>query len=232
MNTQENLISARNLRRHYHRGSETVKAIDGIDLDIHPGEMIGVTGPSGSGKTTLINLLSCLDAPTEGELTVAGQRVDGRPESELVDARRGVLGFVFQKFHLLPTLTVAENVELPLLFLRRKADRKETLRVLETVGLAERANHRPGEISGGQMQRTAIARALLAKPRILMADEPTGNLDKANGEAVVALFRRLVDETGITVILSTHNEHHFASCDRIIALEDGRIRSATAQDPA
>lgn len=226
MNNVSPLITARGLTRHYRRGAEVVKALDGVDLDIRAGEMIAVTGPSGSGKTTLINLLSCLDAPTSGELTVAGRRVDGLPESELVDARRGVLGFVFQKFHLLPTLTVAENVELPLLFLRRPADRAETLRVLDTVGLADRADHRPGEISGGQMQRTAIARALLSKPSILIADEPTGNLDKANGEAVVALFRKLVTETGITVILSTHNEHHAAACDRIVALEDGRIRDA------
>lgn len=221
----ETLITARGLTRHYRRGSEIVKAIDGVDLDIRAGEMVAITGPSGSGKTTLINLLSCLDAPTAGELTVAGRRVDGLSEPELVTVRRGILGFVFQKFHLLPTLTVAENVELPLLFLRRPADRKATLRVLDAVGLADRADHRPGEISGGQMQRTAIARALLANPRLLIADEPTGNLDRENGEGVIALFRRLVAERGLTLLLSTHNEHHAGACDRRLDLCDGRLKN-------
>lgn len=221
--SSESLIVARGLSRHYRRGAEIVKALDGVDIDIRRGEMVAVTGPSGSGKTTLINLLSCLDRPDAGELTVAGRRVDGLPEEDLVDVRRGVLGFVFQKFHLLPTLTVAENVELPLLFLRRKTDRAETLRVLESVGLTDRADHRPGEISGGQMQRAAIARALLIRPRLLIADEPTGNLDKAAGEAVIALFRKFAVETGLTVLLSTHNERLSAVCDRIIALEDGRL---------
>ena len=226
MKIETPILSARRLTRHYRRGAETVRALDGIDLDIRAGEMVAITGPSGSGKTTLINLLSCLDAPTSGELSLVGRRVDSLPESELVHARRGVLGFVFQKFHLLPTLTVAENVELPLLFLRRPAVRAETLRVLETVGLADRADHRPGEISGGQMQRTAIARALITKPDILIADEPTGNLDRANGEAIVALFRILCREQGLTVLLSTHNEHHAAACDRNLALCDGRLAGA------
>ncbi|HXX93110.1 MAG TPA: ABC transporter ATP-binding protein, partial [Planctomycetota bacterium] len=168
------IIQARALRRHYRRGSETVKALDGVDLDIHPGEMVSILGPSGSGKTTLVNLLSCLDVPTSGTLQVAGKAVEGLSEDRLADLRRGVLGFVFQKFHLIPTLTVAENVELPLMFLRRPVDRARTATVLDQVGLGGRLGHLPRELSGGEMQRVAVARALIADPRILIADEPTG----------------------------------------------------------
>src|SRR5436190_12966928 len=154
---REILIEARGLKRYYHRGSETVKALDGVDLTIRAGEIVSILGPSGSGKTTLINLLSCLDAPTEGTLVVAGKPVAGLSEDELVEVRRGVLGFVFQQFHLLPTLTVAENVELPLTFLGRPVDRRKTKDILTLVGLADRSTHLPKELSGGQMQRAAIA---------------------------------------------------------------------------
>ena len=217
------IISARGLKRHYVRGSETVKALDGVDLDIRSGEMVSVLGPSGSGKTTLINLLSCLDAPTGGTLTVAGKSVAGLSEDDLVEVRRGVLGFVFQQFHLLPTLTVKENVELPLAFLGLKPDPKLTARVLEMVGLSDRAGHLPKELSGGQMQRVAIARALIAEPKVLIADEPTGNLDKTTGEAIFALFRKLVAERGLTVIVTTHNTTLGYEADRVVTLEDGKI---------
>ena len=217
------VISARGLKRYYHRGSETVKALDGVDLDIHAGEMLSILGPSGSGKTTLINLLSCLDAPTEGTLVVGGKPVSGLKEDQLVDVRRGTLGFVFQKFYLLPTLTTAENVELPLMFLDRPVNRSATMEVLGKVGLEDRASHLPKELSGGQMQRVAIARALIANPKVLIADEPTGNLDKATGESIFALFRRLVSEHGLTVIVTTHNLHFGYLADRIITLEDGKI---------
>src|SRR5688572_26744998 len=199
------IIEAHGLKRYYQRGSETVKALDGVDVSIRKGEIVSILGPSGSGKTTLINILSCLDAPTDGTLTVAGKSVTGLSEDELVEVRRGVLGFVFQNFSLLPTLTVTENVELPLMFLERRADRARTLEVLELVGLSDRAGHLPRELSGGQMQRVAIARALIVEPKILVADEPTGNLDKATGEAIVALFRDLADEKGIAILLTTHN---------------------------
>ena len=181
------IIEGKGLKRYYRRGSETVKALDGVDIVIREGEMVSILGPSGSGKTTLINLLSCLDAPTEGTLTVAGKSVAGLAEDELVEVRRGVLGFVFQQFHLLPTLTVTENVELPLTFLGRNPDRKRTQEVLAMVGLSDRAGHLPNELSGGQMQRVAIARALMIEPKILVADEPTGNLDKKAGEAIFQL---------------------------------------------
>jgi putative ABC transport system ATP-binding protein len=187
--------------------------------------VIAILGPSGSGKTTLINLLSCLDAPTAGALTVAGKSVAGLAEDQLVEVRRGVLGFVFQQFSLLPTLTVAENVELPLMFLGLQTNPERTREILAAVGLTERADHLPRELSGGQMQRVAIARALIVNPQILVADEPTGNLDKKTGESIIALFKRLAAEKGLAILLTTHNTAFAAEADRVITLEDGRIVS-------
>lgn len=217
------IIEGKGLKRYYRRGVETVKALDGVDVEIRPGEMVSILGPSGSGKTTLINLLSCLDAPTGGSLLVGGKSVAGLSEDELVEVRRGVLGFVFQQFHLLPTLTVTENVELPLTFLGRAIDRAKTLEVLKTVGLSDRANHLPKELSGGQMQRVAVARALMIEPKILVADEPTGNLDKASGRSIFELFKKLAAEKGLAIIITTHNTAFGYEADRVITLEDGRI---------
>jgi putative ABC transport system ATP-binding protein len=217
------IIQARGIKRHYVRGSETVKAVDGIDLDIHAAEMVSILGPSGSGKTTLIHLLSCLDSPTEGSLLINGNPVAGLKEDELTKIRRGVLGFVFQKFYLLPTLSVAENVELPLLFYRRPVHREETMAVLRRVNLEDRARYMPNQLSGGQMQRVAIARALIIKPKILIADEPTGNLDTENGLAVFDLFRDLTRNQGISVVVTSHNLAFGYRADRIITLADGKI---------
>jgi len=217
------LISGRALRRFYRRGIETVRALDGVDVEIHAGEAVAVIGPSGSGKTTLLNVLAGLDTPTEGELSIGGQRVDGLSEEKLTVIRRGFFGFVFQNFHLIPTLTVAENIALPLLFLRRPLVSQELQKVLEAVGLSDRAHHRPRELSGGQMQRVAIGRALIVKPRVLVADEPTGNLDTPNAEAIMSLFLELVQRDGLTLLLSTHNRDLAARCNRIIRLKDGRI---------
>ena len=217
------IIEGHGLKRYYHRGSETVKALDGVDVSVRKGEIVAVLGPSGCGKTTLINVLSCLDAPTGGTLTVAGKSVAGLPEDDLVEVRRGVLGFVFQQFSLLPTLTVTENVELPLMFLGFRTNPQRTREVLEAVGLSDRADHLPRELSGGQMQRVAIARALMVSPKILVADEPTGNLDKATGESIIALFKRLAAEEGLAILLTTHNTVFGNEADRIITLEDGRI---------
>ena len=217
------IIEAHGLSRYYYRGIETVKALEGVDLDIYPGEMISVLGPSGSGKTTLINLLSCLDVPTSGTLVIDGKSVTGKSEEELVEVRRGTLGFIFQQFHLLPTLTVTENVELPLLFLGRAINRTHTMSVLKLVGLEDRATHLPRELSGGQMQRVAIARGLIINPKILIADEPTGNLDKTTGESIFALFRKLVRTEGLTIIITTHNLAFGYESDRVITLEDGKV---------
>ncbi len=186
--------------------------------------MVSILGPSGSGKTTLINLLSCLDAPSEGTLTVAGKSVAGLEEDQLVEVRRGVLGFVFQQFHLLPTLTVTENVELPLTFLGRTPVPNRTKEVLAMVGLSDRATHLPNELSGGQMQRVAIARALMIEPKILVADEPTGNLDRKTGESIFQLFRQLTTK-GLAIIITTHNTAFGDEADRAITLEDGKIVS-------
>ena len=222
------LISGRNLRRHYRRGSETVKALDGVDVDVRAGESVCILGPSGSGKTTLVNLLSALDAPTAGELTIGGRRVDGLSERELVGVRRGLLGYVFQQFHLIPTLTVAENVALPLLFLGRKAEPVEIARVLDAVGLADRAGHLPKELSGGQMQRAAIARALLLQPALLLADEPTGNLDSKSAADVLALIDE-VHAGGQTVVLVTHDNDIAGRAPRQVKLRDGKVESDAIQ---
>jgi putative ABC transport system ATP-binding protein len=219
----EVIIEGRGLRRHYRRGSETVKALDGVDISLRAGEIVAILGPSGSGKTTLMNVLSGLDAPTEGTLTIAGTPVTGLSEDVLVEVRRGLLGFVFQQFSLLPTLTVTENVELPLMFLGRRAQPQRTREVLAAVGLGDRAEHLPRELSGGQMQRVAIARALIVNPRILVADEPTGNLDRATGESIIALFKRLAAEEGLAILLTTHNPAFGSVADRVVTLEDGRI---------
>jgi putative ABC transport system ATP-binding protein len=217
------VIEAHGLKRYYKRGSETVKALDGVDVSIRAGEIVSVLGPSGSGKTTLINILSCLDAPTEGTLLVGGKSVAGLAEDELVEVRRGVLGFVFQQFALLPTLTVTENVDLPLMFLDRRIDKRRTREILERVGLSDRASHLPRELSGGQMQRVAIARALIADPKILVADEPTGNLDTATGKSIIELFKRLAAEQGLAILLTTHNPGFGYEADRVITLQDGKI---------
>ncbi len=219
----EPIISARGIKRYYKRGSETVKALDGVDLTISSGEMVALLGPSGSGKTTLLNVLSCLDAPTDGTLVVAGKSVAGLKEEALVEVRRGVLGFVFQQFHLLPTLNVAENVELPLLFLGLKPDRRRTDEVLAMVGLSDRKTHLPRELSGGQMQRVAIARALNIDAKILVADEPTGNLDKVTGEQIFQLFKKLAKENDLALLITTHNTAFGYKADRVITMEDGRI---------
>jgi len=217
-----NILEAKGLKRYYRRGSETVKALDGVDFTLGEGEMVAVLGPSGSGKTTLMNLLSCLDAPTEGSLRLEGKETSGLSEDGLVEVRRGKLGFVFQQFLLLPTLTVRENVELPLVFLGKRPSPERTSEVLAQVGLTERAGHLPRELSGGQMQRVAIARALMAEPKVLVADEPTGNLDKAAGESVFSLFKEL-SRKGLAVLVTTHNQVLGYQADRVVTLEDGKI---------
>ncbi|MBF0407377.1 MAG: ABC transporter ATP-binding protein [Candidatus Riflebacteria bacterium] len=217
------VILGKGLKRYYKRGIETVKALDGVDISIKSGEMVSILGPSGSGKTTLINLLSGLDAPDEGSLFIGGKQVNNLNEDSLVSIRRGIIGFIFQKFHLIPTLSVEENIELPLMFLERSVNKDRISEILKQVGLEDRRSHLPRELSGGQMQRVAIARALIADPKVLIADEPTGNLDRANSDSVFALFRQLKTVHNLAIVITTHNLHLGGQADRIITLEDGKI---------
>jgi putative ABC transport system ATP-binding protein len=220
------LVSLRDVARVYPRGAGEVVALAGVDLDVRPGEKLAIMGPSGSGKTTLLSILGCLDRPTRGEHLFDGRRVEGLTDDELSRLRNRSIGFVFQAFHLIPQLTVAENVETPLLYEGAPPSewRPRALRSLERVGLAARADHRPSELSGGEAQRAAIARALVTEPRLLLADEPTGNLDSATGEEIASLLDEL-HARGRTVVLVTHNETLARRAQRVVRLRDGRVES-------
>jgi len=220
----ENILETERLSKVYFRGREKIHALEAIDLHIANGEFVSVVGPSGSGKTTLLNLLSCLDNPTSGVLRVRGIDVGRLPEKKLVRLRREYMGFVFQQFFLLPTLTVHENVELPLLFSKRRLDRNKINTILAMVGLDTRADHFPAHLSGGEMQRVAIARALVNEPRVIFADEPTGNLDSATSQQIFQLFKD-INQKGITVVVVTHNRDLATIADRVVHLADGRILS-------
>jgi putative ABC transport system ATP-binding protein len=217
-------VSARGLVKVYERGDVTVRALDGVDLDIEQGSYVAVVGPSGSGKSTLLHLLSALDRPTAGDVMIAGQRVSRCDDDQLSDLRRDEIGFVFQFFNLLPTLSAWENVALPAVFagarLPRLRDRAEGL--LDLVGMGHRSGHRPAELSGGQMQRVAIARALMTDPSLVVADEPTGNLDSAAGEQVLDLLGSLV-AGGLTLVMVTHSAEAAGRAHRIVHIRDGQV---------
>ncbi len=220
------LVALRDVARVYPRGTTEVVALAGVSLDVREGEKLAIMGPSGSGKTTLLSILGCLDRPTRGEHLFDGQRVEGLGDDELSRLRNRSIGFVFQAFHLIPQLTVAENVETPLLYSGAPVDawRPRALRALEQVGLSGRADHLPGELSGGEAQRAAIARALVTEPRLVLADEPTGNLDTQTGGEIAALLDAL-HERGTTVVLVTHNEALARGAERLVRLRDGRIEA-------
>lgn len=220
------LLQARNLRKTYHVGDQVVHALDGLDLDIHANEYVALMGPSGSGKSTLMNMLGCLDSPTSGSYVLNGQDVSRLEDDALADIRNREIGFVFQTFNLLPRYTAQENVALPMIYAGiGKVDRmKRADEVLAQVGLADRMDHRPNELSGGQRQRVAVARALVMRPSIILADEPTGNLDTATSLEVMELFAD-IQKAGNTVILVTHEEDIAACAERTVRLRDGRVES-------
>ena len=220
------LIRTENLTRRFRMGRETVEALRGVDLVVHRGEYAAITGPSGSGKSTLMNILGCLDSADEGSYWLNGARVSAMGDRQLAHVRNREIGFIFQSFALLPRATALQNVELPLLYAKvpRRDRTRRAAAALGRVGLADRARHRPGELSGGQRQRVAIARALVTNPSLLLADEPTGNLDTATGEDILALFDEL-HRTGNTVIVVTHEAEVAARAQRILRVLDGRIVS-------
>jgi putative ABC transport system ATP-binding protein len=223
------LIALSALTKTYHVGDVSVQALRGVDLTIDAGECVAITGPSGSGKSTLMHILGCLDRPTEGSYTLAGSNVSTLSRDELARVRNSTIGFVFQSFNLLPRTPAVENVELPLLYSGSRVSasdrRARALTALAAVGLDNRATHHPNQLSGGQQQRVAIARALMTEPPILLADEPTGNLDTRTSIEVLQIFQRLQQERGITVILITHDHQVAEFASRIVSMRDGRIIS-------
>jgi putative ABC transport system ATP-binding protein len=217
-----------NVVKTYTMGDQTVRALAGVSLDIRKNEYVAIMGPSGSGKSTLMNIIGCLDVPSAGSYRLEGQAVDKMSEDELAEIRNLKIGFVFQTFNLVPRVNVFKNVELPLIYAgKNKADRKRIAEeAIRSVGLTDRMHHKPNELSGGQRQRVAIARALVCNPSIILADEPTGNLDSATGVEIMALLSELHDR-GNTIILVTHEDEIAAHAHRVIRLRDGVIESDT-----
>lgn len=217
------IASARALVKTYGRGDTTVRALDGVDVDFERGRLTATMGPSGSGKSTLMHCLAGLDRPTSGTVVVDGETVSAMSERHLTRLRRERLGFVFQAFNLVPTLTALENITLPLDIARRKVDRDHLDAVVRAVGLTDRLGHKPAELSGGQQQRVACARALVTRPAVVFADEPTGNLDSTSARDVLGFLRRSVDELGQSVVMVTHDPTAASYADRVLFLADGRI---------
>jgi putative ABC transport system ATP-binding protein len=216
------IIEARDLVKTYELGGDVISALDHVSFTIEEGEMVAITGPSGSGKSTLMHILGCLDRIDSGSYVLAGEDVSGMSSRRLAEIRNRRIGFVFQTFNLLPRLNALENVELPLLYAGRTDAREPARKALETVGLAERMKHEPNQLSGGQRQRVAVARALVTNPSIILADEPTGNLDSRTGEEILGLFGEL-NRQGRTIIIVTHEHDVAAHCRRQICMRDGRI---------
>ena len=232
-NTNPPVISVKNLKKVYTIGTERVMALNGVDLTIRRGEICCLFGPSGSGKSTLLNMLAGLEKPTTGEILINGQRIDKMNESQLAEFRRTNFGFVFQSYNLLPTLTAMENVEMPLIF--RGTDhalrQKMAMQMLQYVGLKDRIRHKPTQMSGGQQQRVGIARAFVARPPIIFADEPTGNLDTHTTFEVMDMMSRMVKKRNSTLIIVTHDNEIAEYGDHIIKIRDGRIIEETRRDP-
>ncbi len=227
------MIKMSGVRKKYNTGKVAFEALRGIDLTIGTNEYIGIMGPSGSGKSTLMNILGCLDVPSSGEYLLEGINVRDLSSNDLAEIRNKKVGFVFQAFNLLPYATAFENIEIPLLFagIKGKERKKRVLELLAQVGLADKANNKPTEMSGGEMQRTAIARALANKPNLILADEPTGNLDSKSGGEIIKLFEQLWND-GHTIIIITHDRNIGAKCQKLIKLKDGKIYNGNGASAA
>ena len=226
-------ISASQVTKIYGSGEAEVDALRGVSLTIEPGEFVAIVGPSGSGKSTLMHLLGLLDRPSTGQISVGGKDATGLTDTELAALRNQTIGFVFQAFQLLPRTTAMDNVALPLLYrgLRKSQRREQAKRALESVGLAHRLTHRPSQLSGGEQQRVAIARALVGAPQLLLADEPTGNLDTQTGHEVMSILQRLNEEQGVAIVLVTHDHEVAARANRQVRVRDGLVESDTPTEP-
>ncbi len=229
------IISLQDLKKTYTLGDNVVQALAGVSLEIEPGEFVAITGPSGSGKSTLMHIIGCLDRPTEGKYLLDGKDVSGLTRDELADIRNRQIGFVFQGFNLLPRTSAVENVEVPLLYSRPVmpvAERRDkAMKALIAMGLGDRAHHHPNQLSGGQQQRVAIARALVNEPTLILADEPTGNLDSVTSIEVMRILQELRERRGITIVLITHEPDIAAYGTRVIAVRDGKILSDRPNAP-
>ena len=231
--THQPVISVRGLAKTYRMGDVAVEALRGVDLDIWPGEMVAIMGPSGSGKSTLMNLIGCLDTPTAGRYLLDGVDVSKLNDGQLAEIRCRKIGFVFQSFNLLARTTALANVELPLVYagMSGRQRRQRATEVLQLVGLGDRLHHKPNELSGGQQQRVAIARALTNRPSMILADEPTGNLDSKTSREIMALFRQLNEEQRMTILFVTHDPETADYCGRIIAIRDGLVERDEQRTP-
>jgi len=234
------LLSAQNIHKAYRKHAIVVPVLNGLDLEVDNGEFLSLVGASGSGKTTLLHLLGLLDRPDEGRITLDSQRIDNLPARGRDQLRNGTFGFIFQFYHLLPELNVVENVLMPSMIREsifswwghRSKLRQRALELVERVGLSHRMKHKPNELSGGEMQRAAIARSLMNRPRVLLADEPTGNLDAVTGGEIVKLLRDLNHDDGLTIIMVTHNWDLAATADRVVRMAQGRLEDAHALQSA
>jgi len=218
------MIELNNIEKTYRRGAEDVRALRGVDLMIDKEELVAITGPSGAGKTTLLHILGCLDQPTNGQVLIDSIDTSNLPEFELVKLRREKIGFVFQQFYLIPGLSVFDNIALPLLFSNKEASPEKIKRLAGMVGLEHRLDHVPSQLSGGEMQRTAIARGLVNDPEILLADEPTGNLDSKSSDRIFEILRSL-KSAGLTIVMITHNPDLAARAERTIQIKDGAVHT-------
>lgn len=217
------VVETKNLVKVYGRGETAVRAVDDVTMQIEPGEFVALVGESGSGKTTLLNLLGALDTPTSGEIIIGGQSLAGQSDAQLSAYRRRNVGFIFQSYNLIPVLNVAENIALPMSLDNQEVDQDYLSELLEILGLTDRRDYYPHQLSGGQQQRVAIGRALIAKPKLLLADEPTGNLDSRNSREIVTLLQNSVRKYNQTLLLITHDGHVAAHADRVLHMLDGRL---------